>query len=187
MAKEIENEKTLYGLFIMADGNISYEEEKMLIQICHGMGSSINEANINNLRTLSKRNTNIYQEIVKANLAYSIEHPYADGTFDFFRKSKSSLARIVWNLINLGYADSTFSVKEKEIVDYLVKKWEISPVIYQEFIDVAETMLALSEQKDWIKTLSISKYSKDQMEKRVDNQIKQLLNDVTITLEELTM
>lgn len=179
-----KNEKTLYGLYIMADGNISYEEEKLLIRICDEMGTSIDEADINNLRILSKRNTNIYQEIVKADIAYSIEHPYGD--LGFFRRRKSSLSRIIWNLINLGYADSTFSVKEKEIVDYLVKKWEISPVIYQEFIDVAETMLALSEQKDWIKTLSISKYSKDQMEKRVDNQIKQLLNDVTITLEELT-
>ncbi len=178
MTSATKNERTLYGLYIMADGNISYEEEKMLIQICDGMGSSIDEAVLNNLRAMSKRNVNIYQEIVDNEFEYFIGYPYTN---------KSSLSRIIWNLINLGYADGVFSVKEKEIVDYLVRKWGISPVIYKEFIDVAETMLVLSEQKDWIKTLSISKYSKDQMEKRVDDQIKQLLNDVTITLEELAM
>ena len=56
-------------------------------------------------------------------------------------KNASDLARIIWNLIKLGYADTVYSEEEKEIVNYLVDKWDISVEVYQEMIDIADTIL----------------------------------------------
>ena len=60
------------------------------------------------------------------------------------------LARIIWNLVNLGYADKNYSDNEREIVDFLIARWNINKEIYQEMVDTADTILGLIKQKEWI-------------------------------------
>ena len=59
--------------------------------------------------------------------------------------------------------------------------------IYQEFIDTADTMLALTKKKAWIASVFPQGSIRDKKEKEVDLTVKQLLDDVKLTIQELTM
>ena len=69
-------------------------------------------------------------------------------------ESKTMQAQTIWTLINLGYADSEYSEAEKTVVKHLVKRWEMDPALVAELNDTAETILALTLQKEWIQTTS---------------------------------
>lgn len=102
-------------------------------------------------------------------------------------KNPSSLARVVWNLINLGYADTCYSDEEKTIVNYLVKKWNVNQEVYQEMIDTSDVMFALTKHKDWVISTFPKGTDRDKKEKKLDSDIEKMLNDIKITIEELTM
>lgn len=87
------------------------------------------------------------------------------------------VARIVWNLVNHGYADSTFSKEEQNIVSYFAAKWTLAKDVFQEFIDTADTMLALTKQKEWI----VSTFSKGINFGRINSQMeKERSNDLCV-------
>ena len=65
--------------------------------------------------------------------------------------SKSEEAEIIWNLINLAYSDGEYSEPEKRVVAFLVNCWKIDDATFSDFIDTAETMLALEKEKQWLK------------------------------------
>ena len=93
-------------------------------------------------------------------------------------------ASILWNLINLGYADIKYTYEEREIVDFLRNHWKITEDLYQEMIDVAETCLALEEHKKWVESLEDSSY-KDEKMKQIKKDIKSAQDGIKITLAEL--
>lgn len=99
----------------------------------------------------------------------------------------SELAQVIWNLVRLGYADSMYSAEEKEIVNYLMDKWSIAPEVYQEFIDTAETLLSLKQYKSWISTAYTKKKIAEEKKKSIENEMQMLLDDVQLTINELTM
>lgn len=73
--------------------------------------------------------------------------------FRFFEDSdnkKIKQAHTIWTLINLGYADKEYSESEKKIVNYLIDKWKVDPVLAAEFNDIAETIMALRMKRDRI-------------------------------------
>ena len=59
--------------------------------------------------------------------------------------------------------------------------------MFQEFIDTADTILALTKQKEWITSNFSKGAERDKREKETDGEIKMLLNDVKLTIQELTM
>lgn len=77
--------------------------------------------------------------------------PFMFGSID---DNKIMQAQTIWTLINLGYADSEYSESEKQVVDHLVERWKIDPVLFAELNDTADTILALTLQKKWIQTTS---------------------------------
>lgn len=50
----------------------------------------------------------------------------------------------------MGYADTHYTRDEREVVDFLRDYWKIQDSLYQEMIDVAETVLALEKHKKWV-------------------------------------
>lgn len=100
-------------------------------------------------------------------------------------REASSLARIIWNLVNLGYADSDYSISEKRIVEYLLDKWLVPREIYMEFVDTAETILALIKQKEWMQKTYKAGGERDEKERSIDNDIEKMKKDVNLTIKEL--
>lgn len=91
------------------------------------------------------------------------------------------------NLVNLGYADKDFSTNERKIVEYLINKWSIPKEIYIEFVDIAETILSLIQEREWTRKTFALGSERDKKEQNIEKDIKKLKKDVDLTIEELTM
>lgn len=201
-----KKEAMLYYLYMMSDGEVSYSEKKMFDEICTELeiGSDEKEEAITECLELVTKPEDAFYIIVNERLDFGERLDFSErldnvssiissiNRFNMrnwfsMQNDKASLSRIIWNLVNLGYADTVFSENEKEIIKYLLKKWEIGDEVYQEMIDTAETMLALTKQKEWL----ISKYNKNSeryyKEKKVDCEIQELLSDMKLTIAELEM
>ena len=98
--------------------------------------------------------------------------------------SDEDKAKILWNLINLGYADAHFTIDEREVVDYLREYWEIPDSLYQEMIDVAETCLALEKHKLWIEGLPDTDYKLEKI-KQVKKDLKHVQETILTTISEI--
>lgn len=176
-------EATLYYLYMMADGEVSYSEEKIFDTICKELNID-NDAKtsvVEKCKGLADATSDVFSLLI----GEKIDEQARRGWCGF--KDLSSLARIIWNLVNLGYADSFYSTEEKKITEYLVDKWSVNIEVYQEFVDTAETMLALTKQKEWIVSTFSHGNKRDEKEKKIDTEIEKLLADVKLSIEELTM
>lgn len=178
-----KKEVMLYYLYMLSDGEISYSEEKQFNEICKELHLSEEDKQsaIARCKEVAKNPKAALDVIVNE----KIDEQVGQGWFGL--KDASTLARIMWNLVNLGYADTYYSEEEKKIVKHLIKKWEVDPEVYQEMVDTADTMLALTKQKEWV----ISKFprgsERDEKEKKIDSEINTMLSDIKLTIEELTM
>jgi hypothetical protein len=171
---------------MLSDGEASEREEKLFTTICTDLGIDFYE---------------------KKRIIKECENTAVDGVFDEIKelagapvkemKNSSSLlsimsflgnsknhATILWNLINLGYADAKYTYEEREIVDFLKEHWKVTEDLYQEMIDVAETCLALEEHKKWVDNLEESDYKAEKM-KQIEKDIKMAQDSIKLTLAEL--
>lgn len=176
-------EATLYYLYMMADDDVSYSEEKLFDSICKDLNLEVESKKdvINKCKEITEKSTDIFSVMVSE----KIDEEVGNGWFGL--RDASSLARIIWNLVNLGYADSRYSDEEKKIVKYLVDKWSVSAEVLQEFVDTADTILALSKQKEWIAATYGKDAIRDKKEKEVNAQINEMLEYVKLTIKEITM
>lgn len=177
------SEAALYYLYMMADGEVSCSEEKVFDAICKEL--SIDNDTKNSIIEKCKDLTNDTSDVFSIIVREKIEEQVGRG---WIGSSKASyLARTIWNLVNLGYAGSIFSEEEKRIVNYLKDKWAIDLEVYQEFVDIADTMLALTKQKEWLVSTLPNGSERDEQEKDIDTKIMQLQDDVKLTINELRM
>ena len=196
MGLNYEDEAKLYYLYMMADGQVSKEEKKLFQSICMKLGIKADgkHAIMKECDDLIEYEDLVFETIVglvegKTNDTYGSNSAlYATSILNSRWKEPVTVersARILWNLINLGYADSVYSPSEKKIVNYWVEQWQIKPEVYQEFVDTADTMLALSKQKKWIETTYPDGEKKADKEKKIDKEMKLMASNVELTIQEL--
>lgn len=178
-----DKEAMLYYLYMMADGEISHGEVKIFNTICKELkiDNDTKSSVIDEAKKLLNGTKNVFSIIVRE----KIDEQVGEGWFGL--RDKSALTRIIWNLINLGYADSIYSEEEKLIVNYLMDKWSISQEIYHEFMDISDTILALTKQKEWIHFTYFANRRIEKKEDYIDSEIEQLIDDVNLTIEEISM
>ncbi len=178
-----EGEAILYYLYMMADGEISPGEKKIFGTICKELDISADDrkAIIARCGELTEGKNNIFSVIVKEKIDEQAGENW--GTL----RDASDLARIIWNLVNLGYADSVYSEEEKKITDYLADKWSVSAEVHREFLDTADTIAALVKHKKWILSTLPEGEMRKKREKKVNSDIKKLSADVKLTIEEHAM
>lgn len=176
-----KKEAMLYYLYMMCDGEVSYSEEKVFNKICNDLKIEKKDVEevITDCRVLAPDPESAFSVIVREKIEENVINQW------FGISNKSERARIIWNLLNLGYADTRFSENEKKIVSYLVRKWNIDDNVYQEMVDTSETMLALVKQKEWLLKTFFKDKERDEKEKIIDNEIDKMFTDITITIEEL--
>ena len=174
-------EAMLYYLFMMSDGEVSNSEKKFFDKICRKIKIDEDDKKyaIDNCKGLANNHESALDVIISKELDKEVGFGWLG-----FKKDDSTLAKIIWNLVDLGYADTDYSENEREIVNYLVEKWEIKTEVYQEMVDTAETILALVKQKEWLD----STFPEDSLrKKKIDSEIKTMLSDIKLTIDELTM
>ena len=172
-------EAALYFLYMMADGEISDGEMKLFDEICKNM--DLSEEDKENIADKCKKRAENNPDILKMIQEEKIEEQV--GERYYYGADKGKRGRIIWNLVNLGYADSYYSKEEKTIVKYFVENWSVDSGVYREFKDIADTILALTKQKAWI----VSTFPAEEREEKVlkiDHEIEELLDDAKLTIRE---
>lgn len=156
----------LYCLYMTSDGQISEQERELFTEICEELGLNYSE---------------------KKQIIEECEAIPAEDKFDKIKElihGPVDRETILWNLINLGYADTKYTYQERKIVEFLKSYWNVRDDLYEEMIDVAETCLALEEYKNWVEDHE----ELDNKEEKI-NQIKKDINvslkDIQTTLSEL--
>lgn len=180
---ENENaEAKLYYLYMRSDGNVTYNEEKIFNTICIGLHINNVEKKtvIKDCEKLLKNQPHVFSVLLQENIDAQVERSL------YGKKDQQTLSRIIWNLINLGYSNLDYSVEEKQIVNYLVAKWSVNPEVYRELADIAETMLALMKQKEWIQR-TFTGNIRIKKEQKIDIALRQLQESVELTIKELAM
>lgn len=181
-----KEEVMLYYLYMMADGDVPNNEKKIFNTICKDLkiDNDTKKSLIKKCRGLVDGADDILNIIIREKLDEEVGQV---GVMFFHFRGVSSSARIIWNLLNLGYADSVFSDEEKKIVNYLIDKWSVNPEVYQEFVDTFDTILALEKQKEWIASTFPESSARNKRKRNIDTIIKQLHDDVKLTIDELAM
>ncbi|MGE9883318.1 hypothetical protein [Blautia obeum] len=176
----------LYYLYMMSDGDVSDGEKKLFDKICKELYLDADDKKRikQECAEISKNEGMTCIEVIEKNA----EESYMYGTLDIDLDkyvSDDDKAKIIWNLVNLGYADTHFTIDEREVVDYLREYWEIPDNLYQEMIDVAETCLALEKHKLWIEGLPDTDYKLEKM-KQVKKDLKHVQETILTTISEIT-
>lgn len=171
-------------LFLLADGECSESEEKLFAEACeknYGMGASSRKLAIQDYEYMPivegmDNSTSIMRAIGKILMR--------DATVVEYMWEKSDKVRLLWTLINLGYADKEYTEPERKVVEYVAKKFEIAPEDNYALHDIAETMVALVKQKEWVKRSKCSheEYSKEMSE--IDKAMERLKKSVETIVEQ---
>ncbi len=180
-------EALLYYLYMMCDGEITCDEEIIFESICkklHLIRRDI-EVIIEESERLTKRSKSIINIIKCEQL---VEKTCDIGMAKYAKvtsartAAKSKQAMVIWNLVNIGYADESYSEEEKEIVNYVIKKCKFDGVIFQEIIDTAETISDLTKQKEWLLSNKRRGKGRDEKDKEIDSEIESILDDLKLTI-----
>ncbi len=176
-----EKEAALYYLYMMSDGKVSKKEETLFKKLCKELEIDDNsKENIISLCENSDDKDDVLEIIKRENLE-------EDAIRFFFLSNvdKKKLARLVWNLINLGYADENYSDDEKEIVAYIAEKNSLDKGIVREFTDIADTMLALTKQKKWADSAIENDDEKRMKKKEISREITKLSESIQVIIDEI--
>ena len=181
-----ESQAKLYFLFMLADGSASKNEKKLFDSICREL-SVDGEAKKNitsDCIKITKEMSMSCLDVIKANTTKD----YVETLLRIdFNKSmpKVDKASILWNLINLGYADSHYTREEREVVEYLRIYLGVADSIYHEMMDVAETMLSLENYKTWVEANLPDDYYKDEKLNKIEKDIKYAQKSIKLSISEI--
>lgn len=178
-----KEEAMLYYLYMLSDGEISYSEEKLFNEICKelNLNEEVKQSVIARCKEIAQDPKVAFDVIMNEKIDEQVFRDLVG------LNHASSRARIIWNLVNLGYADTCYSEEEQKIVKHLLAKWRVNSEVYQEMVDTADTMLALTKQKEWVISTFPKGSERDEKTKKIDSQINTMLSDIKLTIKELTM
>ena len=177
---QLENELELYYLYMLSDGEIAIAETKILEEIRKELSIDINVLReiFNKFNEMTINVDDILDKIINTHEENSEYIVNEDDT----RKKLS----IIWNLINLGYADRSYSENEKAIVKYFLGKWNISSDVYLEMISIANTIETLEEKKIWITNLEdINALDLNNMYLNLNEEIEKQYENINLLIEEV--
>lgn len=191
MIFETEKEKLqqleIYFLFMYADGESSPSEIKYLDDIIAKSNlskESVQEFNDFCGQITRKMSTGNSKTVIAEIDKLLGEKGSSCYSFCSIDESKNMQAQTIWTLINLGCADSEYSEAEKQIVNHLVERWEMDPVLVDEFNDTADTILTLTLQKKWIQNTSKPYTVINSIIQELDRNIASMFDNVEMSISE---
>lgn len=178
----------LYYLYMMSDGEVSSNEKKLFNSICKELYLNTDDKKciIKECEEIRQEECLTCMEVIEKN----VEESYVYGTLNIDLDkyvSNEDKAAILWNLVNLGYADKFYTSDEREVVDFLRDYWEIQGSLYQEMIDVAETVLALEKYKKWVEEELPDSELKQSKLYQIKKDIKFVQKTIKTTISEIAI
>ena len=188
-------------LFMNADGVCRGEELKHYKELCDGLKASdrMKKGIEDYAKTIPISDGDNSEVIISAidNILgfseYNNERPHTcdmnvnaavSGDFShYLNYDKVCQARLIWTLINMGYADREYSLPEQKVVEHIVKLWNFDITLFDEMIDTADTALAIVGRKQWqMKNACLSKKCTDGDDEYA-NDIEKLYQNINISIE----
>ena len=199
----------LYYLFMLADGECTDNELKLLDKIVEPMelkkkereairkfaenifltGSSDDSCSTDDDYYTANNDYSTYNEdyselVIKHIKELLSEKGYAKKFYRSQCGDKVEEARMLSTLINLGYADVSYSKPEKKVVAFLKKYWEADDAMIQAMIDTADTLLIMTKQKEWLQTTDQQYCVIRDSIQEVDDNINRLFNNIEVLISE---
>lgn len=157
---------SIYCLFMLADGDYALSEQQRFASLCEQMEVSDEkkkeleayclevpiEPYSDNSVLITQKIKEILDEERQRQSLYDYPLNILGGGRLQVNEDKSLQAQALWTLINLGYADTDFSGPERKVVFSLMDHWAVDKAVAMDLWDTAETISALTKQKEWIKT-----------------------------------
>ena len=162
---------------MLADGKATSSEKRMFNSICKAMKVDKVDKDevINYCNDIVNGSDDYYTEAVQE-ISRLLED---NSTLD-----KSVQTEVIWNLINIGYADTNYSDPERKIVAHLTDYWKINKAVLADINDTAETILALTNQRKWIQTTNKPLEEVTQRMQELNREIRQMKKNIEIMIEE---
>lgn len=189
-------------LFMKVDGTCDEAEEALLSKVYQEMNvtESLKEEVLYDCASISvergdnpARIISAIDEILDDLGSYSslrrasTEHVFhGSAMFSGAKKGPTVQANLLWTLINLGYADKTYTLSERKVVRHLARIWNINKNLVAEFEDTADTILLLTNQQTWLKTESGWGYDKiNERLKEIDKQVELMSKNLETSISEI--
>lgn len=186
---DVSEEAKLYYIFMLADGETSEEEQRKFDEICTMLElDKVKRKEVKDFCSLKMKNCSNDFIKVKTVIREVLKINDGEDRFTFYGVTSTGAtdkARIIWTMINLGYSDSEFAKIEMSIINYLVDVFEFDQILYKDMLDTAETILSLTDHKEWI---GKQRWSHDKTYgeiTRIDKKIKQLYKNVQQNIDEI--
>lgn len=178
----------IYYLFMHADGESSPAEKRYLNEILSK--SELSEESAQEFQAFCGERALALSTETPETIIKKIDDILGEKRTGFFwpfkalDRDKTLQAQTIWTLINLGYADSEYSEAEKQVVNHLIQRWNTNPVLVAEFNDTADTILALTLQKEWVQKSNRQPADISRIIQELDRSIASMLANVEISISE---
>lgn len=174
-----EDELKIYYLFTLIDGKATVEENQKFAELCKTkkFGNYDKEKIIKECKKLldDSKNINECSILDRMNRIIGWEEFEIWGN-SYIEASDSQ--RIIWNLISLAYTDNDFSEVERKAINLWAKNFKIPKKVYQDMFDIAQTMLDMTKQKEWLTSTSRPYNEINEKVKKIDKRIQELYESV---------
>lgn len=186
----------IYYYFMLCDGEIQTDEKKLFESICSSMNISMNEKN-EIIEYCNKKISNLYylkcndyifliKEVLNDRNSYNslINMLFYINISNEIKTNKNEEVELLWNFINLSYANEEIHENERKIIDFFINFWEIDSAIVSELFDTVETISVLIKQKQDIKKSRNNYDEITNVLNNIDKDIERLSNNIQITISE---
>lgn len=182
----VRGQAKVYYLYMMSDGEVSKNEKSLFNAICKELHLDTEQKKeiIKECEDIVIKERYRCIDVLRKNARES----YVSGILDLDLDkcaTEADKTTFIWNLINLGYADAYYTKVEQEIVNFLCEYWAINDSIYQEMIDVAETVVVLEKHREWIENEWDESEEKQHKLKSIKKDIKYVYSTISTTISEI--
>ena len=168
----------MYYLFMMADGTCTKEEVQKFNALCDSMDIQESERKA----AIDYCEENISDDFVRHTVDIGNELKKLIEKMDHNCFTRSAIENnpddlqplflaILWNLIDLGYADGDLKREEIDFIETLAKEWKIAADSLKELYETAGTVQALCRKIAWVRQSGLTDVEKQEAERKADDQI----------------
>ncbi|MCI5892305.1 MAG: TerB family tellurite resistance protein [Clostridiales bacterium] len=185
----------LFYLFMNVDGKCTDEEKKKFDSICRSFRANKEEKqsvidlcdklelkeNADNSEIVIKVMDSMLKNTSTAFMEKIIENL---GSYNSLNHDKNAQVHTIWTMINLGYADAEYSEPEKKVVQFLTEKWKMDKNMVSSMIDTTDTILALTNQKEWLMSTDKTEEQKNVLLDEIEGDIKRMFKNMERCIDE---
>lgn len=177
----------IYYFFMLVDGKCTKDELVKFETICKSL--KVNADGKREAISFCEKAIHIENSDNSAQVIREIKKLLKNESSSFLfygslKYDKKVQTRVIWTLINLGYADVNYSESEKRIVSFLADCWDLNSVVFADMYDTAETILALTKQKEWLKTTNKSYDAIAAGINEINKNIEQMFKNIELLISE---